>query len=302
MKCLYAICRHGYYLGVNQHSAHIKTRSVVQGAHHVCIRMRDSPYDLSAILFMYSHMWRYCVLMRTCIFNSEFVMKNGVLLVSGRWRPYRLDEQVGAYRKHLVDPHDLYVMHTSHNSQMCAANLNDSTFDAAVRLQWNLQSYRVRTHLLTEEILPSIEMNLSLWKRQQLHNWYIQFTHIRQVFEFALQWRVFEYFIRARIDIVPTNTIWFDHSRLSNVIYGLEHRNGWSVDRKATIYSDWFYLTSRDGILALTNTSTVYINRNARCFAACPEEQVWEHVIRSRFSFVSINISMKKYIKTTWCA
>ena len=220
---------------------------------------------------------------------------NGVVLYSGRWRP-SIATMVHNHRTFVVDPYHLDVVVVGVQSQIC----NMHHFVSDVKKTWNLPKNRlIVSNYNYIEPHSKIDSNLSAWKREQLRNWEVQFSHVRIAFSQALKWKHHDVFIRARIDRLFTSTLVIPFVR--NHVFGIISNYGWSADRNISILNDWFYVTDVHGMSVITNTSFTIIDKSIRCFAACPEEQIMLHIRLSHIPIVSLNTKLEVESKNNWC-
>lgn len=220
-----------------------------------------------------------------------------VILYSGRWRS-NIHDLVDNHRKYLVDPHNLDVVVVGIKSQICGMQ----NFKTSVRTTWGIENNRLLV-LEHNDQIPSTNPKLSSWKSQMLHNWEIQFSHVRFAFEKALKWKQHKIFIRARIDrmFVSPVQIPIVHHRQVFAVASEIVWNDQGGSKKIKLTHDWFYITNKAGMRVITNTTHKIIDFSKRCFAACPEEQVELHIYRSNYTIVDMNMSFVSVSKKNWC-
>ena len=227
---------------------------------------------------------------------------DGVVLYSGRWRP-NVETLVSNHRRYLIDPHHLDVVVVGMESQIC----NMRNFSRSVRAAWGFDETRLlvsQHHDYKKKTIPTGAYGLSAWKAGQLRIWEVQFSHVRLAFQRALEWKKHNIFIRARIDQLFTARVPIPlviHRQVFAIAANVGHWST-SASEAPSILRDWFYLTDAEGMRIITNTSAKFINMSARCFAACPEEQVEAHIRKSVYTAVPINVTLVKVSKSGWCS
>ena len=104
----------------------------------------------------------------------------------------------------------------------------------------------------------------------------------------ASAWRAFDFYVRARIDVLFDRTPRFDSARLNGIVYAhaVPTFKNWAANRSTLVWRDWLYVASFDGISHIANVVDPIISPRERCYGACPEEQIVLQLRRHKYELV----------------
>lgn len=229
----------------------------------------------------------------------------GVVLYSGRWRSKEMHDLVENHKQRLILPLNLSVVAVGFANNLC--RLGSNQFASTISRMWGMDPDRIRVTMMYDEDVPRFRMpqNLSAWKQSQVKAYAVQFHHVKVAVQVASAWRAFDFYVRARIDVLFDRTPRFDSARLNGIVYAhaVPTFKNWASNRSTLVWRDWLYVASFDGISHIANVVDPIISPRERCMGACPEEQIVLQLRRHKYELVPFRdpLTLTRVPKKEWC-